>query len=192
MPLDEAMTRDEYQRQVQDLIGHILVEVLYFEIDYRDEAGESVNTPFWNWNSHIDSLDFGLELQTEKGDAFWISWGHLFFQYDIEVEPNTKDDRSSMRVWNVTQNSRWYPLIGKRISDVKTYWSWVNESSDKGWRRVHYPQDLGVTFESGEIVYISAFELWQDGTPNGFADNVTVFFDEVTAQLYGIGPYAKP
>lgn len=185
------MTSDEYERRAQELVGHTLAEVLYFEIDDRNEAGESVNKPSWNRDWRFDSLDFGLELQTREGDGFWISWGHEFFQYDIEVERNSKNDRSGMRRWNVSRTSRWRRSIGKKIVAVATYWSWVDEPAEEGWRRIQYPQDLRITFESGETVYLSALEVRQDGAPIGFTDNITVFFDEAIARKYGVGPYAS-
>ena len=185
------MTRKEHEKRVQELVGSTLAEVLYFEIDYHDEAGAPLTKPLWDWNGRFDSLDFGLELRTGEEDAFWISWGHEFFQYDIEVERNTQDDRSRMRMWNVSRESRWQPLLGKKITGVHTYWSWVEQTSGQGRERIQFPQDLAVSFETGATVYLSAFEIWQDGSSNGFADNITVFFDEATAKEYGIGPPAS-
>ncbi len=178
------MTRIEYEKRVQELIGHTLAEVLYFEIDYHNEAGIPLNEPAWSRDPRFDSLDFGLELQTNEGDSFWITWGQEFYLYNIAVERNTSDDRSRMRKWNVTHESRWFRLIGKQIIEVQTYWSWVERVSEQGWERFDFPQDLRITFETGETVYISAFEIWPDGSYNGFTDNITVFFDEDTAKFF--------
>lgn len=194
------MTEGEYEQRTEELLGSVLNEVLYFEIDYPLTNGETSPRTYWNLDPRYDSLDFGLLLRTRNSGSHWIGWGSSFFQYGVEIEPHSPFDSSSMRSWNVTLNSRWRPLVGMEIVGVKTYWSWVevNSSSSSisegfapGVTRVRYPQDLGITFNNGHNIYISACEIQEDDSPMGMADNITVIFDEVIAKHYKVGPHAN-
>lgn len=181
------MTRQEYEKLVQRLVGHKLAKVFYYEINYKDKYGEPQKEPAWNWDSRFDSLDFGLDLVTDTDETFWVTWGWEFFNYNISVEVNPVDDRSAMRQWNTSEVSRWYNYIGKQITDVYVYWAVVEYDGNN----IEYPQDLELIFGSGLRVYLSALEIWCDsGRSAECQDHITVVFDEDVARSFRISRYA--
>lgn len=182
----KELTEVAFKEQVQSLVGRELAGVLYFEIPYLNDDG-SIPGPFWCESPDFDSLDFGLELITADGDRCWIGWGNQFYTYALDVKLNANRDRGLMREIDVSYGSRWEPLLGGTIAQAQVFWDW--EAIGNG-PPVWGPQDLAITFASGDIVYISALEIRQDSAPWGHMDNLTVFFGENVARLYPVGPYA--
>jgi hypothetical protein len=111
------------------------------------------------------------------------SWGSEFYQYGVSLNvPLTAAD--TIRVWDVSKTSRWNSLLGSRIQETRVFWSWV-EGRDIG--RVHYPQDVRLTFDGGREVYISALEIRPDGSFMGMMEHITVFFEDSVARQFSVG-----
>jgi len=180
------MTKQEFENMIQALVSQRIAKVIYYEIDYAKINVQSVEEPSWNLDSRFDSLDFGLELVMESGDSYKIMWGEEFIQYGLSVKLNVREDTGAMKAWDVTNSVRWQKLIGKKISRVKVFWSWVESNSI----RSNYPQDIEIVFENGEQVFISAFEFRTDGSRFFSMDNITLFFDKSVASEFQIGPYS--
>ena len=172
------MTREEFETQARQLLGQVVQRVRYCEIGYESEA------PAWCGDPRFDSLDYGLELLTVSGERFPFSWGAEFYTYGVSLAEGLPEASESTRVRDVSETSRWRDLLGKRIEDVRVFWSCV-EGTDIG--RVHYPQDVKLVFENGREVYISAFEVWTESRGMGTMDHITVFFDETIAHQFGVG-----
>ncbi len=171
------MTKEEFETKVRSLIGERISKVRYFEIDY--EGGQE----YWNSNSSFDSLDYGLDLEMESGTIKGIIWGSEFYQYGISLISASLDtELKSSRKIAVSEKSRWHELIGSEIKNVKVIWSWVKEVG-LFKKKIYYPQDLVLTLSENKVVYISALEIRED-THFGMADNITIFFDTVTACKY--------
>ena len=110
------MLRQDFEQQTKKLIGHSITHVDYLEIDYTDKSGNPVKKPNWNRDKQFDSLDYGLDLITESGDVFWISWGCEFTCYGISIILNPIDNhKKNMRIWDVSYNSGWRSFIGQKI-----------------------------------------------------------------------------
>ncbi len=172
------MMQEEFESKVHSLIGERISRVKYFEIDY--EGGKE----YWNFNSGFDSLDYGLDLEMESGAVKGIIWGSEFYQYGISLVSVSLDtELKSSRKIDVTEISRWHKLIGSEIKNVKVIWSWIKEVG-LFKNKIYYPQDLVLTLSNNKVVYISALEIRED-TYFGMADNITIFFDKVTACRYG-------
>jgi hypothetical protein len=169
--------------QVRSLAGQRLSGVAYFEIGY-----DGSSKPAWNRDPDFDSLDYGLELRFESGDVCWISWGNDFYTYALRIEINTHEDRGRMRVWEVSETSRWRSLVGQEITGAQIYWDWQQVGSHP---RQWGPQDLELTFQGGAVVFISALEIAPGHDPFGHTNNVTVIFDEHVARRYPVGPFAR-
>lgn len=175
------MTHDEFETQARRLVGQVVQRVRYFEIE--SGAGE----PAWGGDPRFDSLDFGLDLLTVSGERFRLWWGAEFYMYGVSVESGGPESVEGVRMWDVSETSRWRELLGSRIEDVHVFWSWVSweEGTDKG--RVQYPQDVKLVFEKDREVYISAFEVSSGDSGLGTMDHITVFFDKAIAQRFGVG-----
>lgn len=171
------MTRAELEIRVHQLVGLTPRRVTYFEIDYGDSR------PAWSSDPRFDSLDFGLQLVMTSGEAVNLSWGGEFYQYGVSFGVQLEAGGTT-RAWDVSEASRWNALLGKRIEDARVFWSWV-DGADIG--RVHYPQDLKLTFEGGREIYISALEIRPNGFCMGMMDHITVFFEEAVARQFGVG-----
>jgi hypothetical protein len=182
------MTPTEFKKQVEEMVGHRIAKVRYHEIAYTDADGVPLAEPEWNWCPDFDSLDHALELTMEDGTVFYLTWGWEFEQYNITVQSAPLHDVSAVRVWDVTESSRWTPQLGQKITAVDTFWSWISMAD--GSQRTDYPQDIRLTFENGERIYVSAFEARRDGSRFWMMDNVTVFFDDAGAEANKIGPFA--
>ncbi len=73
------MTRVEYEKRVQSLVGKKVLGVMYSEIDNGD--GEF----HFFADENFDSLDLGLELTLDSGEPETISWGNEFVPYGVSL-----------------------------------------------------------------------------------------------------------
>ena len=172
------LTKEDYVAHLNTIVGCRLARVRYYECAF-DNPG-----PLWSWDSRFDSLDFGLDLEMDDGAVFQFLWGWGFVEHDIALNnpERTPEEIAAWRVWEVSETSRWHDFVGKRISSIDVFWSGTRASTDDQW--TEYPQDLRLTFETGQRVYLSALEIWDDGGFVGQQDNLTVFFDEATAKEF--------
>ena len=167
------MLRQDFEQQTKKLIGHSITHVDYLEIDYTDKSGNPVKKPNWNRDKQFDSLDYGLDLITESGDVFWISWGCEFTCYGISIILNPIDNhKKNMRIWDVSYNSGWRSFIGQKITNIRIDWEQVNTDSNS----IEYPQALEITFAANSHIYISVLELMSNGDWLGGIDQITIFY----------------
>ena len=192
------MSPAEFEKRVEELVGLEITRVRYHEIDYRDADDQPLAVPQWNWCPDLDSLDHGLDLTTEDGAVFHVTWGAEFTQYGVTVQTDPLHDVTAVRVWDVTSESRWAPLVGRRIVAADVFWESTryrtlrDDGTMSEWSDpVSYPQDLRLTFEGGARVYLSAFEIREGDFRAAMTDHISVFFDDAAAEEYGIGPFAS-
>ena len=173
--------REGLERDVRSLVGQRLVGVAYYEV--RNDG----DLAFWDRQPDFDTLDYGLELRFSSGDRCWVSWGNDFYTYALKVELNTSEDRGRMRERDASQ-TRWSGLLGRRIAIARIYWDWQQVGDDAPrWG----PQDLELTFDGGELVFISSLVIEPGRDPFGQTDTITVFFDADVARRYPVGPFTS-
>lgn len=176
MNLSEEIAK--YEIKPSELIGKPIKKVKYFEIDYGEPAFEL---------SDHHSLDFGLQLETEEGDSYYIIWDSQFFQFDLKFKKGELRSefvpQSKIACHQVSYSSYWKERIGQKIKSIKSYWSYVKSAGSP--EKQYYPQDLELSFENGLNVIISAIAIMPDGQVHGMADHISVFFDSETAIKYG-------
>ncbi len=168
-----------FEQRLRQLNNRRIQAVRYYEIDYQSESAA------WSYRPEHDSLDFGLALELDNGDQFYIQWGQLFTQYCLSFEPAKNWDYH--KVWDVSRTSRWSDLLNVEIVATQVFW---RETPSHAGGYHHYPQDLGITFANGRQVYASAVEIREKNFDYRRVDHITVFFDRETALNYGIGPWA--
>lgn len=187
--MKNVRTRQQFDALAQTMVGLTLAEVAYHEIAYRQPE------PNYLHQMRIGHcLDYGLELIAEDGQRFSILWDETFLQFGLGIYPHTaeKEVRNTRR-WLVAKDVNWAPLIGKTITAVEVYWSWVATISrpSKG-DRTYYPQDLVLCFSDEHRVHVSASEYWYEKKKIvGNSDNILVVFSEQTASKHHLGPFAK-
>ena len=174
------MDRDSYLKDIARLKGFRPVRIVYHEVDYGEPH------PFWNESKEYDSIDYGIDLIDEQNSCLSITWDAEFYMYGVSIKDAsiTQTVCPSTAIWDVSKNSRWAHLLGKEIRNTKIYWSWVEDTETK--ERTYYPQDLRITFEGGENVFISALEISETHI-DPCADNLTVFFGKSEALKYEVG-----
>ncbi|MEM1057235.1 MAG: hypothetical protein AAGI52_17085 [Bacteroidota bacterium] len=179
----------EFEERVEELAGSRVVQVRYHEIVYQSADGQPLGVPMWNEAPDFDSLDHGLNLTMDGGASFYVTWGMEFTQYGVTVRTEPLHNVSAVRVWDVSNDSRWSPLIGQRIIAADVFWGqfWLADGS----QRTEYPQDIRLTFEDGSHVYLAAYEVREGGFRMDMMDHITVFFGDEAAQSYQIGPFAS-
>ena len=173
------MDRNTFELKCQELVGHIVTQVMYYEIEYQN--GEQ----FWNRDPRFDSLDYGLDLMTKDGEVFGIIWDNEFFPYGVSIknEPLLGKHVINASIIDVSTSSRWSEILGQKIVQAKIVWSWVKEGNGK--EKIYYPQDLVIQVESGQEVFISALEI-ENGRPHPIADHITVMFDRSIAATFQV------
>ena len=173
------MDKSDFENQFRELIGKRIVRVRYYEIEYQDTEN------MWSSDDRFDSLDFGLDLLADDNSLFAISWGSEFYQYGISPDKNNLPTSNGYRCIDVTNISRWVDFLNISIADTRIVWSWVQESG-LFKRKIHYPQDLILSFDNNRRVFISALQIENDDSFWGMTDNVTVFFDKETATKFKV------
>lgn len=174
---EHGQRRREVDRVVASLVGRTLLAVRYFELD-----AYATGRPAWDRDPSYDSVDFGVELEVSVEDHYWVHWSSEFYTYALAVDQNAADDRSDMRVWDVSHVSRWRDCLGVLITAAELTWDWQSLGAGP---RVWGPQHLMLRFEDQSTVYLSALTLEPGHAPFGHANNVTVFFSVDAARAAG-------
>ena len=167
-----------YESLTSHLIGKAIKKVSYFEIDYGEPTFEQ---------SDHHSLDYGLQLETDNGEAYYMIWDSQYFQYDLKFKRGTLRQElnpdAKISCHDVSESNYWSDRVGQKLKSIRSYWSYV--MTDGKPNKKYYPQDIELTFENGLSVVVSAIEIRQDGQVSGMADHISVFFDSETAKKYG-------
>ncbi len=180
MASDPARIIEEYENRVRGIVGESITAVRYYEIKYP--SGQ----PLWQAKD-FDSVDYGLEIQTEAKRLFTIIWesssvlGLLFYEGSIDREL-----RAGQAVWDVADLSRWRDFLGRSITKTRVYWG-NGETPDLEY--VPAPDGISLEFDTGGTVLIQYGEFSEETRGVTMGDNVTVFFDDETARFYRAGPY---
>lgn len=162
---------------MQALRGQRLKAVRYYELEGQMDT--------WCTWPGFDTLSHGLDLLLESGQAYLVTWGQTFFQYDLDVRPGALvDELRAATFTNVSHESRWTPLVGQVITDVTVFWEDMTEVGPQFHRCV---QDLRLTFESGQVVYLSTSDYREQQGWSGIADNIVVFFDQQSFEQRRLG-----
>lgn len=168
----------EYESLPSQMIGKTIKKVSYFEIDYGE--------PTFELDDH-HSLDYGLQLETDNGETYYMIWDSQYFQHDLKFKKGTLRQElspdSKISCHDVSKSKYWSDRIGQKLNSIKSYWSYV--MSDGKPDKKYYPQDIELSFNNGLNVIISAIEVKPDGQVCGMADHISVFFDSETAIMYG-------
>jgi hypothetical protein len=168
-----------YEKSFKELIGKAISHINYYEIDY--------GKPMWN-ETKFHSVDYGFEITMLDKTSYYFIWSNKFTQYDVKfkkgnilIEFGTKN---SAKKYNVSDNINWTDLIGTKIKEVKSCWSyWYTMGEEE---KTYYPQDVHIQFENGKEIWISALEII-DNSPIPMQDNLLIVFDKGIAEKYNIG-----
>ncbi|MDX6248938.1 MAG: hypothetical protein QOF10_2298 [Kribbellaceae bacterium] len=178
---------DQRRQHAEQLVGQYISRVRYYTIDYRREElhpelidsgprfidGDSEwDQPTWRYDG-FDAMDFGIELETDTGAFFALTWDPPGYREGIGLQNvamlggGVQRD-ADVAIWDVsTRASNWRPLIGNRLTGLELhYLPWDDQES--GFWCQH------ITFRSEG----SSVEVVMGDADNGVlvpsADNVAV------------------
>jgi len=175
--------RLDFEESFRVLEGRALKRVAYYELDYG--TGE----PNWRVDKgQLHSVDFGVELETEQGEVYSITWDRTFAQYDLCLMSGSLAQRfPSVPRWDVTAEQPWSDVLHRPISKTILYWSaWIEPNGD----HLYYPQDLELDFHPDQRLFISVLDHHRDNdTLFGGTDNIAVTYNDETARRHRIGPF---
>lgn len=194
----------EREQHAAGLVGSRIVAIRYFDIDYRrlqeaadDEVvrGSRLVTeatewaePTWQWPD-FDAIDYGIELDTSRGETYCAVWqqaglneGLAMRQEALRLRRLVSD--GAFAIWDVTEESRWTPLLGRRVTAVELSWHRPDPSADLCCDAVTLRFD-------GEALHLTLGDANAQGELVGSSDNVAVLSDD-TARRYRVGPHGPP
>lgn len=179
---DEA---DGFQAEASRLVGQVLSEVKYVDLDYSEEhrgqvvgprlvsaASEWAQSP---WRHRVgDDVGHAVEFRTVSGSVFTASWESPGEAEGIGLRACSAIGAAvvvdgNVAVWDVSSTPRWRRLIGKQIDSVDLrYEAW----DDCLWcQRI----DLGI---GAHRVGLHLAEVGrQSGELAPSSDNIVVTFD---------------
>ncbi len=167
------------------LNGSRLRAVRYFDIDY----GRGTLAPHWRGPRQVvdedewkdpswrfpdcDSIDYGLELETESGRIFSVTWDSPGEREGVGIDEvpligSGFQDDADVAVWDVRDRSRWHGFIGQEIVAVQPrYRSWPPSG--------FWCSRIAVQFSQGCVELLLAQEH-PGGEIEPAGDNVAVLF----------------
>jgi hypothetical protein len=178
-----------YQRNIDDiLVGRSIKEVHYVCVDYQSEI------EIWNLNSGIHSIDMYISFVLDNDVIAQIKWDNEFHCYGLGIaQIDNLDGYTGYDLVEMTSNHKWKQLKDIQISNVQVFWdrdklNYVeiqdNVTTKTGNEKVTLPQTWEIKFEDKKSIWISAFEIRDDESPNYWADNLTVFFERGLLEEY--------
>lgn len=186
--MENIHTREQFDAQVQEMIGLTLSEVVYYEIEYENPE------PGYLYKPDIGHfLDFGIDLVADDGKCFSFLWDGTFCQYGLGIYSHSAEEEIiTKRRWLVANDPNWIPLICKTINSAEVYWSWVAASQDAPKEiRSYYPQDIVLSFSSNYRVYVSASQYWEaTNKVMGASNNILIVFSDQIASKHQLGSFA--
>ena len=156
-----------------------IVRVFYYEL--HSENGES----FWNAFEEFDTVDHGVEIETNDSQIFSFTWGGEFYNYGISLSDESLSKKlKNFSKFEVTKNSRWSQFIGNNIKDVKIVWSKVEIDSQN---EIEYPQSMVIVFDLENIIYLSASQYAEEENKMiPMSDNVVIVFSSEIAKKHHV------
>lgn len=205
-PIHHDYSADELPSAVSALVGERISAVYY----YDSTVSIGAHTKYWNQLGDLADYIFCVELTLESGQVLalrsQLNHFHRVGDRWVPLEQpickglgagnylilETSDARSDEicvgTVWNVSQQSRWHPVIGTRVSDVQFYCGTLAVEGGK-------PQwcilDVVLCFETGHRIWLSTNRMKAFGgalTRDGHY--LLVVFDEEHARELQVGNYS--
>jgi hypothetical protein len=174
------------------LIGERLVEVRYYDIDYTrwtvapeyrghrliEQEAEWLD-PSWRCEG-FDAVDHGIELETDAGRVFSVTWDPPGDQEGIGLQELPLAGisvcvQADIAVWPVGRPGRWRDVLGQQIRDVQLHYQpWDQQSwddADAFW----CPRITLVWAHTQIDVVLGDWDA--EGRFRSSADNLAVVFD---------------
>lgn len=181
------------QHEANGLIGQRVTEVAYFTLDYRRaelfphlidrgprriDSDEEWTRPTWLYHG-FDSVDFGVELHTEGGGTYSLTWDPPGMREGIGLQPvpmlgTAVAGEADLAIWSVSGRVlSWQRMAGAEIQAVDLhYLTWDERAGELWCPRIALRGDFGT------IEFIMGDE--RDGMLVPSADNVAILHPGTT------------
>jgi hypothetical protein len=174
---------NERRQSAKDLVGCRVVQVAYVTIDYngwelgyRDQLARRIisDTSEWHdpaWNAEtFHHLDYGVELTTQDGDLWAITWDPPGATESLVLQPGLTDAVGA--VWDVTTREPWARCISSPITQVQLrYHPWDEQSGSFWCTRV------SLSFGKERVEIILGDRDFPSSALVPAADNIAVLLD---------------
>jgi hypothetical protein len=186
----ESATEVEHRRdEAASLVGEQVVEVTYYTLDYqRDRFRPGLNGLHWvsaeaewaepTWRTpRCDSLDYGVELVTQTGRRFSITWDPPGWREGMGISEapfveTVLRPKADVAAWRVTSQPNWATVLTWPVTSVDLNFIRWEQTTDQYWC-------TRVTIGVGDRTVIMMLgEGTTDGQIEPSADNIAVLFDE--------------
>ena len=184
-----AKENEYYNRIRKELLGQIISEVYYEEINWETDGSE-----FWEYSSDIHSVDMNVIFKLANGKLIQIMWDSEFYSYGVGFMIIDKfDNKEGFKIANVSENENWKKLIGKNISGISVLWD-ISEGITTEYENnrivktentiTKLPQTWEIEFGIHKI-WIATLEIKEDKKDNYFwADHLTILFSKEVENEY--------
>lgn len=188
---DNIKKESAYLKRIQtNFIGQQVIAVYYEEINYE------MDVDYWHLFQDIHSVDMSLILKLQSGKFLQIIWDNEFSCYGIGFQEIEKlNQREGFKITEVSQEENWKSLVGETITSIDMYWD-KGESQEfssylggiitkRKTKQFKLPLTWKLNFQF-KHVYISAFEISENGEHYYGADHLTVFFKAEDVKKYQV------
>lgn len=178
-----------YENAIKKLIDHSILDVFYYEIDYKITNDlDDLNNSYQTWdNKDFHSLDYGLELFLSNGLTYYFIWGCEFIQYDLKFNQGSITTEfasdANIKKHNVKSNQNWQALLGLKIENIEIIWDNAFLTNKTKEKSLIYPQSVKIQFATNKNLWISALEIVRKDKIK-MHDHISLFFDKKTAKKY--------
>lgn len=141
-----------HRRRSGQLVGQLITEVHYYTIDYRretyrpeliDQGPRRIDgtaeweEPTWS-HEGFDAVDFGVELLTDSGRLFSITWDTPGEREGIGLEPlpmlgSGVSRDADVAIWDVQPTTAWAHLASAPITYVDLHYTPWHEHGPSYW-----------------------------------------------------------
>jgi hypothetical protein len=167
--------------------------VKYVTLDYRAiDLGESrgphnvVDSDEWAdpcWKHAVcHSVEHAVELVTEDGDAFTISWGSPGWEEGIGMKRGRAiglavGEGASVAIWDVSQVGLWRSLVGGMVESVELRYEPWDETG--AW----WCDQIDVVISGQTVSFLLGEGAWESNALLPSADNIAVLFGSAHIDL---------
>jgi hypothetical protein len=145
------------RREADELVGQRIRQIHYYTLDYGHdqrhsqpagpgprligaEAEAEWIAPPWLYDG-FDALDYGIEIVTESGATFFLTWDHPEQGEGIGLQPvamlgsgTDADVDAGVAVWDVGARAvSWAPVVGRKLTGVELHYVPCGEEPGSLW-----------------------------------------------------------
>ena len=178
------LTTAQLERGIASLRGQRITRVDYALLTGGTDGHAVLDWDYDTWHEPT----MGIQLTTEIGAVFTLTWASSFGCYGLEIHERGIDDFLARLgepcgpvILPVGQHPRWWPLLGREIIATElARVEWVSSDPTPCWLRLDIAAGCERSSSGPECVWISAGR-WERDRFAFATDDVTVIFEPAEA-----------